>query len=349
MAAAITGAQTKLAFKIATTFGTAVATTKLFAVENFNQTVNVAELSSSPIGINFNMLEDKEIGRKDPRLDWTMKLGYNNNAAFFVAQMMGTAGAPTEVTGGQADWKHTITFNDTLNGKYLTMAELDTDSTTLEWPSVAITDLTFETGSPPNYVMASFSAIADQRVSGSATNTSAVVTALTAPTMDEAVVTEADSFLINVQTGAGLAGGDKLNITNYSLKLSRPQESIPEIKGAAGNSAPIASDLFSGTLTIQLKSLIDHTYITAWEAGTYYKSKFTFDGAQIGTGTNASWVLYVPRMRLINTPEYNLSSTGLNGPTLTFEILKASANPTGMSSTYPYFETTNGIAVSLLA
>jgi hypothetical protein len=54
-------------------------------------------------------------------------------------------------------------------------------------------------------------------------------------------------------------------------------------------------------------------------------------------------------MVLIQKPEISLANDGANPVTLTFKLIKAATNPTGMSSTYPYIEVVNTLATSLLA
>ena len=104
MGASITGAQTKAGVKIASTWGTAVAcgVGNSFAGE-ISPSFNVSEITSRQIGSGAYMLSNATRGSVIPTVSLTADLGYRNNCDVLLAQFMGTAPAPTEVTVGQAD------------------------------------------------------------------------------------------------------------------------------------------------------------------------------------------------------------------------------------------------------
>jgi hypothetical protein len=72
-------------------------------------------------------------------------------------------------------------------------------------------------------------------------------------------------------------------------------------------------------------------------------------GTQIGSGVSKSFAVYLPKMILVTEPQYALTDPGTNTLALNFRLLKASSNPTGMNSTYPYFEIVNALSTSFLA
>lgn len=346
--ASISGMETKIGFVISSTWGTEVACTKLIGLESFSQSLNPAELSHMPIGVNAKMARNAQQGAIAPAINFRAKMGYGNYLEYFIAQFMGTSGAPAEQTASQGDYKHTITYNTTLNSKLLTVAQVATSTGTLAWPSAAVTEMSIEAASPPNWVFGDFALTANNRITNSAANTTgAGVGTATASTDGPAVVDLADSFLCNTQAGGALSSGDRVNITSYRLTLRRPQESVAEIKGSAGNGAPRATGPFEGELEITLKELADFTWLSA--VGTNYKSKISWDGAQIGSGVNRSFSILLPSMTLIQDPEYNVTDLATNPLTLRWKLMEASANPTGMSSTTPYFEVINTTSTSLLA
>lgn len=347
--ASIDGKRTKIGFAKVTTYGTAVAATKLIACSSFNQSASAPVLQGDNVGINYEMLEDVEVGAQDYRLSWSMNAGYLTNFDILVAFFMGTSGAPTEVTASQGDYKHTITLNTNPNAYYLTFAAQVTSTEVIEWPSVTIDSLTL-TYAVENYVKADFTAIANLRKLDSSTNTTgAGVGAGVVPTLDQAVFKIEDSFLINSQSGGALSSGDRVNITNAVLTLQRPLRVIHEAKGSVGNAEPGLDNYFRAFLTITLKDMAALTYFTARGAGTEYKSELAVDGAQIGTGTNKTIKWKLPRMKIVEDPQYNIGGPFLNPHTITFECLQATSNPTGMSSTYPYFEITNTRSTTLIA
>lgn len=351
--ASITGAQTKAGVKIASTWGTAVAcgVGNSFAGE-ISPSFNVSELTSRQIGSGAYMLSSATRGSVIPTVSLTADLGYRNNCDVLLAQFMGTSGAPTEVTAGQSDYKHVLTFNSTLNSKYVTLAFESSSATVMEFPTCAVQSIGIATTGVPGYLDFTAELLANTVELSSSVNTNATLatTTFTEGTPELVAVDLVDKFRTNAQSGAAVAGGDQYNITGFNLALSRPQEIIPEIKGSAGNSAPIASDLFEGTLSVDVKELADHAYYTIWSAETARKALIQIEGTTIGTGTAKSFSIYLPRMVLVTEPQYALTDQGTNALSMEFRLLKAATAPTGMTgSTYPYFEIVNTLSTSLLA
>jgi hypothetical protein len=349
--AAITGKETLVGIKMATTYGTAVAVDKLIACDSFSQSRNVEKLMRSPLGLN--KLFDTNItqGRATPSISGTTKIGFQNNVEYLIAQFFGKSTTPAEQTAGQSDYLTRLTFNTVapiLNAKYLTVAMKDTSTTTLEFPAVAIDTLTI-TIVPNNYISMDFNGLANDRELGSSTNTTAVLNALSAPTENEIVVRESDEFLINAQAGGALTTvTDRKVIEQAVITLTKPQESIPLIKGSSGNGEPTSTGNYTCTLTVTYNTLEDHTWLTAAEAGTEYKAGFVFEGTQIGTGANQGFRLYFPRLQIVDDPEYTATTPGNNKHIVTYTAMQATANPTGMDDKNPYIEYTNGISTAYI-
>lgn len=348
--ARISGAKTNAGYKIATTYGTAVqaaAGQKLLA--EISPNFNVEELIPRMIGSGVSMVNTATRGNLKPQIDITMDARYRDCMAFILAQFMGTSGAPVEQTGGQADYKHTITFNTTMNAKYGTLAYESSSATVIEYPSVATSEITFSLDDAPGILEFTASLLANNAVITGTVNTNASLASATLVDTETINYAFEDTFRQNAASGGSLAGGDQYNIVSYELNLQRPQEFIGEIKSTVGNGEPIETDLFAGTLTLGVKSLEDHTRLTEWSAETPQKCALNIQGTQIGSGVNKGINILIPRMLLVQEPQYQLTSAGINPLTLTYRILQASANPTGMTSTLPYFEIINGLSTSLLA
>lgn len=350
--ASISGVNTNAAIKVATTWGTAVSVGagNRFAGE-ITPSFNVEELTSRAIGSGAYMLSTATRGRYVPTVQLVADLGYRNNCDVLIAQMMGTAGAPTETTGGQGDYLHTITVNTTLNAKYLTFVFENSSTTVLEFPTCANQSINIKSQSVPGYIDFTADLLADQAKISSPTNNNAAVAAatFTEGTAELVACAYDDSYRINSQSAGAVAGGDQYNITSFDLTINRPQETIGEIKAATGLSAPTATNYIDGTFTATVKELADLAYFTIWSAETATKSRLSIEGTQIGTGVNKRFTCLMPRMLLVTEPQYAVTANGVNALTLNFRLLKASANPTGMSSTYPYFEIVNTLSTSLLA
>jgi len=346
--APITGKETLVGLKMATTYGTAVAVDKLIACDSFTQSKNVEKLMRSPLGLNKIFDTNVQQGRSSPTVGGTVKVGFQNNIEYLIAQFFGSATTPSETTPSQADYLSQLTFNSTLNAKYLTMAMKDTTTETLEFPAVGLDSMTF-TIIPNQYLNMDFTGMANIRNLASATNTTAVLGALSAPSENEIVVRESDEFLINAQAGGTLTTvTDRKIIEQAVVSFTKPQESIPLIKGSSGNGEPTSTGNYTCTLTITYNTLEDHTWYTAADAGTEYKARFQFTGAQIGSGVNQRFSMFFPRLQIIDDPEYTATTPGNNKHVVTYTVMQATANPTGMSSTNPYVEYVNGISVAYI-
>lgn len=336
--------------KVASTWATAVAcgaTNKLVA--EISDAANESELVSRQLGSGNAMITSATKANTQPTVSLTMDMGFRNNADVILAQFFGTAAAPTQQTVGQGDYLHSILFNTSLNAKYLTIARESSVGTVIEYPTCATRSVTLRTTQIPGYMELAAELVANKIELSSSTNTSATLANVTTTDTTLATASFADDFWIDTQASVALTSADQLNITSYELTLTRPQVLPNEIKGSAGNGAPIADGLFEGTLTVTLAQLADHTWLTAWNTETVYKSKLQVESTQIGTGLNRQYNIYLPGMVLIQKPEIPLSNPGANPVTLTFKLVKAASNPTGMSSTYPYVEVINTLATSLLA
>lgn len=349
--ASISGSQTDIGIKIAPTWGTAVAcgVGNRFSAE-LTPNFNISELTARTIGSGAYMLSDVTRGNLIPTIAAVGDLGYRNNWDVVFAQFLGTAAVPTETTPSQADYKHLLRFNSILNAKFLTLAFADTSTTTLEFPTCATRTIGLKSTTVPGYVEASAEFLAGMVNLSSATNTNATLAATTFTDGELVACDFTDYYRHNAQSGAGLSSGDNYAITSFDFSLTRPQDCIPEIKGSAGNSAPSSSGYMDGTLTISVKDLVDHAMYTVWSAETAYKLLLDIEGTQIGTGTNKTYQINIPRAKLVTEPTRAVTDPGTNALTLTWRLLYTATAPTGMTGmNYPSLNITNGLATSLLA
>lgn len=348
--AVLSGAATNAILQIASTWGTAVdgGAGDKFAGE-ITPNFNVEELIRRQIGSGVQMTQSAVVGNFKPTINLTMDAGYRNTMDVLIAQFMGTAGAPSEVTGGQGDYLHSITFNNSLNAKYVTLAYETSSTTVMEFPTCAVRSISFAADDPPGILEFSAELLANTAVTSGTTNTNADLQSATATDTEVIAYAVEDTFRMNANSGGALSGSDQYNITSFNLTLTRPQEIFGEIKGSSGNSAPLATGLFEGELTITASSLADHAKFTEWGASTAQKCTLNIQGTQIGTGTNKAITILIPKMVLVTEPQYNIVSEGVNPLSLTYRIIAATSNPTGMGATLPHFNITNGLSTSLLA
>lgn len=350
--ASISGVNTAAAIKVASTWGTPVTVGAGNKISGeITPSFNVEELTARAIGSGAYMLSSSTRGAIKPTVQIVSDLGYRNNCDTIIAQMLGTSAAPTEVTGGQGDYLHVITVNTALNAKYLTFVYETSSATVHEFATAACQSINIKSQSVPGYIDFTADLLADQVVLSGWTNDNADVIAatFTEGTPELAAIAYEDTYRTNAQSAGAVAGGDQYNITGFDFTMNRPQETIGEIKAASGLSAPTATSYIDASFTATVKELADHAMYTIWSAETARKARLSIEGTQIGTGTNKRFSILMPRMLLVQEPQYAVTADGVNGLTLNFTLLKASANPTGMTNTYPYFEFVNTLSTSLLA
>lgn len=343
---AIKGANAKLALAVSGTFNTAatVAAGDGLEVESWAWPENPAELGVNPIGSGNSMESESERGVNRPEPSFSKPMSYDDAGIAALAQFQGTANVNND---GGGFYCHSLLFNETLNAKFLTVVEKKTDTTLAEAASAVCTRVEIAAEDAPNYVIQSVDLLANEKEIASPTNQTADIDAVTVADGTRVVIRPQDNFYINAQAGGALGGGDELAIRSAVLELVKAQEFVPEIKGSTGHSEPTSGSNIplAGTLTIELKNLADLTYFTAANAGTEYKASLQIDNDSSGYEMN----YYIPRMKIIPDIEHSLSSPGDNPVTITFKILVAASNPTGMLSTYPYFRIINQESTAYLA
>lgn len=333
-----TGANTFLGLKLGSTFGTAEAlgTDDKLLVENLTHGKSTEELRANPIGSGNDMDEESAPGATSPFVQFEKIMNYDDAGVAALAQFMGSCSVNT---AGSGAYTHSLIYNETRNQRYATVAFHGYSAGVFEYPSVAFHNVQIEAASPPNYVLGTFDGLADEQVISGTENDEADLTTVTIADSTRVIAKPQDLFQINVASGGALSGSDNVAVTSVSLELDYPLEHAREIKGSSGNGEPISTGEppLSATLTIQLRNLADFTWFTAQNAETEYKARLLVSGATIGGGNDYEFAYYLPRLKVIQDPEYNLASAAENPSTVVFKGLVAASAPTGMISTYPYF------------
>lgn len=347
--AQLDGANRILGVKVSTTLGTPTAIGASDRIEGaLSHSENSEALRDSPIGSGDSMYNDVQVGARLP------SASYNGTAARYagaqwvaLAQMMGTATVAGPGTGGY--YHHSITFNETPNAKYLTVADMVTTASVIEHVTAICTKATLSTDNVPNYLAMGLEFLSNSLTVQSATNTVATMVNATAEDTDRVVVQHASTIRMNTQSGGALAStANDIPITGLTLELARPQEFTREIKGSAGLGAPrTASDVpFIGSLTVTFRNIADVGQIIDFQAGKEWKADFKVASS---ASSNKFIEVNLPRMKVVEAPQIDLSNPGNNPFTVKFELLVAASNPTSMISTYPYFRIANSRSGAFLA
>jgi hypothetical protein len=182
--------------------------------------------------------------------------------------------------------------------------------------------------------------IADRVVTSSPTNDYSTINGLTYETYEAAPLGGTDAyFRMNAQSGAGLSSSDDKEIVSYKLSVNRPVERDFVLRGANTKYTKEPKQNGPTVATFELNlpyfdtSAVD--VFSLWSLGTLQKAELFFNGTQIGSGTKRSYEYQLPSIKAVEWP------TGADAPNnnsrmrpkLTFDILQASAAPTGMSVT----------------
>lgn len=345
--AAITGAETKIGLVKASTWGTAVAVGAgdLIQLNSLSPAGDNETFSTNNIGSGLGMETDVVSGNEVYSASLDMQVGYENGADLILAAFLGDPQSPTEQNVGEGDYLHQILASTGIHSNdYLTLVAHATSTETIEFPTCSVESITLSHSNPQSPLNLVANLIASDFEEASTTNTFAVVDAATLrdPNNNKTNVRKSSEWRINAQSGGALSSSDNICVIGATIEMTRPQEIINEVCGDASSPVPSASDFLTGTVTLEFKDLEDLSYFTSFKDGDTFKAELLIDsGIQIGAGGNYSMNFKFPRLKIVSFPDYSVEDAGNNGYSLTFQILAATANPTGMDSTRPYVEITN--------
>jgi hypothetical protein len=353
MANDLTGAMSVAGLKIGGTWATAVtcATGDQLNGVQITHNENAETLQVPPIGSGDIMVNQTDRGGVAPTFNISGPLGYNTPQWTAIAQEFGTAAAP--MTMGNGAYVHSILTNETANSTFYTFAFNACQSAlgAIEYPSCVTNKTTINVPPPTAYLTAAIDGLANAQTVGGTTNTYAGLNATTAVNTKRAVWQLSDTLKINAQAGGALGANDIYSVQSIVISYDRPQEHPREATGTAGNGVPTATGDFplAVSLTVTFKSLPELRFFTAAQAGTEYKASITQTGSLIG-GSNYYFMEFnFPRVKILQSPDYPLTSGGNNPLTVVFTAMVAASNPTGMISTYPYIRVQNDRSTSFLA
>ena len=342
---AITGADTIAAMQKASTFGTAVTLTagSRFEFENLDAGRNPAELTASPKGSGQIMANESQQGAIAPTITIEKLEHFNDSGTEAEAVFWGSEGV-TNIHVGSA-WTHSLTCSDTFNVSYLTAAFQFTGGSIMEAASCAPTRLSVSY-KPNDYSRVSLELLANDIIQEGVTNSYSAMQSLTIANSERVVAFPDDEFLINIQSGSALATPtDRLGtVEQVDITYEKPQEHTQEFKGSLGNGepVPVGDPPFAAMVTITLSGLDASTYFQRARENVEYKAKFTVTGSRLNGGAYNRVERQFPRLKLVKDPVYSVSSAGINKVTLEFKALVAASVPSGMLSTYPSVQFTNG-------
>jgi hypothetical protein len=342
MGTEITGARANIAFTMNPTWGTITAATSTSGVQGtLSHGENAAELAASPVGSGDVGPADSQRGATSPGWHSEPVITYNDSSHLLAKQFFGNEYVYPGLSGM---WSHVYMMNENFNSSFIGLGAQITTQSLIEYPSGVVTKLGYSTA-PGDYVKVSADVLADQlRLTGQ-TNSMALLDAAVTASSERITCDSSDEFLINAQSGAALATGtDRIeNVSTFAVEYSKDHEHVRECKGALGNGIPVSSGTppFAWTVTVTVPRPDKSTWLYAAQQGYEYKALFSCTGSLIAGSAYNKITWYFPRLKLISDVKWDLANAGINPMTVVFKGLVATANPTGMLSTYPYIAVQN--------
>lgn len=354
----ITSNDVTIGVKKGATWGTAVDITSTNAFKLrasvFSPDATFNEILSSDIGFAKKIVDTLR-GQLSATISITMDMTFNQPWLALLASVLGTESSATETTPSQGDYSRTIDLADSTYGSsacFWTMAmstENATGAKLIELPSVKLNTvrMDFPVNDKPTIT---FTGIIDRIVISSWTTTYAHLIGLSATgNYETAVFTGTNAYYRqNAFSGGALSSGDNQAIESVSLELSRPSETRYGLRGANSQYTmePYELGQIQGSVTVKyseidssIQNLLDH-----WLNKTAQKAEWFLDGAQIGSGVNASYKFQIPEMAAMpKLPDgYKVpNNTSLMKPEIQYRMLQAAAAPTGMTGVTEYIRVTS--------
>ena len=276
-----------------------------------------------------------------PSIDLQYELGAWGR---WLAALFGTAGAPAQ-QGATVAYKHTFQYADAVTHFFACAQERPGKI----WEVASAMPYKLSLKPSGSKIAAVLGLRGNTLIDDSAVNTATQMDALTYAERGKFVNFIQGKFLMNAQSGAGLADPtDKIDVSDFELAIERSID-VVHVMGSENIAEPKEGAFPKNTLkiTIPRASATNLAYFTTFKALTAQKASLVFTGALAATGYYYTIGIYFPRIRFAGPPDVKLEDIIKNG--LTFEIEAASAAPTGMSYARPYMEVINIQATDYLA
>lgn len=347
----VNGAEVKYALQKATTWGTAVACGAAdgFLALPWSADPDNQLIVDDSLGAFFAVDASPGQTRIEPTV--TAYARYNDEVLLsMLAAVFGTAGAPTTHAAGTTSKDHTLKIAQNTDGLFFTLCGLMGSLGVEEIPSwkVAKVVVTGETGKPVTFA---FSGPGFDLVADSAINTTSTFNNVTILERANRMYYSQCEIRMNDASGGALSGSDKVGASKFVLTLERKLTGVygAFVSGGrdcideATNDGP-----FSGSLDLTFPRLSDFAGRAEVKANTSRKCEIILTGPIIEGA-----IPYLMKFQLTNlkpSKNANPHKPGIIDNTRTYQVLGASAAPTGMTgNTDPcWCMLTNKITTDLL-
>ena len=338
--AGINGRDVKVAYKIATTWGTAASVTKqinLRTLEGFQAKPGVVTDES----FNQTFIGEGEVGDYAPTTpELVLDLRYDGAAPVMLALAMGSASAPSVVSsvaaGSLVAYEHTLTLANDLT-KFCTMAAMygtGVPHLVMEVPSLKPRGFSLAVGDNGK-MQISVPCVGNKTVYNSTVNINSTIAPAAADALTNRVFRKQGVFKMNRMSAGSLVAGDAQNIREFNLTYARP---LADADHVFGQDYIIEADddgwaEFTAELVYpRMTSANANSLVVMFPNGEHLKASFVFTGAYINSmSTYVAWFNF-PAMQVT---EWAAPVTGHNlvRPIAKVALRQASVAPTGFGTT----------------
>lgn len=327
----LSGREMVIALKKATTWGTAVACGAgdgvLFTSFALKQTID--NLKDKAFGIKKIISSDP--GKVAVAGSLVADLRYEGLDTI-IALCMGTAGTPTEEGIGPA-YTYTYKLADNITGLFATIAALKKSDVVFEYPACKIRGMKIA-GKMNEALMITIDIMGDREVLNSTINTYTTMAAVTYPDEGHRIIMNMNQscyMRINDASGAALASGNEIAVSDFELSWAWAMEQIFSTK-SQGGSEPLDNEFPTCALTLNLPQYNDENaqFFLDWDAATPKKIEICFKGPLIADTYFYQMIIDFPNA-LITDADAPPANPGRIPAKLTFDCRGCATAPTGMT------------------
>lgn len=269
----------------------------------------------------------------------TCDLTYGQGWIALAAGLLGSEEVPAEVNVGEGDYRSAHDVADLTTGLFWTLVySIETDRA-IAIPSLKVSSMTMTADvNQPGSV--TFNCVADAIIESSA-NTVSEITALTDYEYETATLGGTNHYfrLDSYSTTTALTNADDKTILGFTMAMSRPLQRRFALRGASSRytQEPLQFGPIDATLQLRLSELDNATFdaFGDWVSPSFKMAEFFIDGSIIGAGANRSIKLQFPYLKIkgqIPAGHDVPNNNSLMLPVVTYDMLKAPAAPSGMTS-----------------
>jgi len=295
-----------------------------------------------------------QIGQEVHRGGPTGLFRYGGRCAELLAWIFGTAGAPSEV---EASYEYTHALSvETRLGDFATYCERKGDVAVWEYASAKLSRFTLEISGRGPATFDTDMILGGLTEDDSGTNTLATFANVTVRNPLTPVFLGDCRFRLNGQAAGALGSGDVLkpNVIRIIFDRRLQEDFLADQSIGRVVSNPEEDGDLEMYLEIGFPKYAAATYRALVDDGTEKKADLYITSAAAALTGAASGLYHeydfdFPRLIPVERPENALSGPGRIPDGVTFKVITAGSNPTGMSSTTPVCTVRNQISTNLLA